>query len=305
LQLESYRKNFTSEVEEIFSDFFEGKGFRVMVRHHASRDDIFRALHAPSVVGLFWVAHSMPNGWSLTPGVDIKPELVDSEGWDVTDVFRTIHPNLRWLGLVACDSDQIVLRMYNENHHFSDAPKLRIAGFSKVIDAKEGLRELLKRSERVLNLPEVRSGYEGECSSQWGYPLKITRLTRYEKAYPAVTVQSAGIPIASFPALPIEEDALGERAQERTPVWIATPEKSLQLDLIVNSGVNYKKDPSVIDLGRISIEAPWTTGQWHVFGSGEKPLGVYSNIYKYEGSLEFSSDPQEFQSMKCGGVERR
>lgn len=300
---DSYRSN----IEKIFRNSYEPKGYDVVVIHHADQYWLHKALHDPYVVGLFWLSHTV-QGQSFADGVTSGALLLDEFGFDVSGVIGEVHPNLRFLALVGCESEKVLRAKINSFYLNYLRPNLDIATYDQKVEAKEALQQAINTSWYSLNTTEVKAGYFSKCFTRKGVEVEITRKqdwTSPDFLYPSVRIELGGEVLGVFMAtLPgfretkkvfIRESILGKVEDEQ------------DLKFIFTAGSNLKTNSNNLKLGQFFFNHSWDKATWQVFGNknakGEvQPEGINFNVYQFTG--DYSSDliaamKKEYQPFVC------
>lgn len=102
------------EYEDAFRKYFTPQGYEVVIKHQADQYHLWKALHSPTTVALFWMSHG---GWSERSCVGIGSQgmIADHRGFDVAPIFQEIHPNVRFLGVIACNAGSIIKHIFKNN----------------------------------------------------------------------------------------------------------------------------------------------------------------------------------------------
>ena len=133
-----------------FRKAFANSGYQVVVKQGASATDLADALRSPENVGVFWLSHAASDSSSHSALGDDNVVL-DQYGVDVQNVFQLVHPNLKWLAVIGCESSPILSHFIKEGI-YKDSPSLTIEDYSTTIDAEQGLIYALNASAKVLGI---------------------------------------------------------------------------------------------------------------------------------------------------------
>jgi hypothetical protein len=309
--------NYFGRLEGIFRSYVVDRGFRVRAVHEADQYDLWSTLQDPTVVGVVWVSHGA--GAFSGAGVGSEGALVDYQAFNVLPALQGIHPNLRFLGVVGCKSQE-ALEAYLRNHGvYQRNPKLVFQGFEGTIDARQGLHTLMPQAMEVLDQPSVKSGFRGACPVESGYGIRVRRQISHgyasqaeaetdlnsrpvRRRIPALRVQQRDQVLHIFPPAwngALQERVVNIRASEAL-------ESAVELKFISNVGENYWRADRPLEVGTLFIQAPWSGGLWELFARPDgTPMGVSAHVYRYRGTLEFDIQPEEYRPFICRDIPAR
>ncbi len=188
----------------------------------ADQGDLSQALLDPHTVALFWISHAGRSEEALEKSPMTHPTntltstltlsrplasgvqpadgfaILDIRGYDVTPIFSKIHPNMRFLAIISCFSDEIKTLEANLSSP-SALPQLTLYTFSHEEDALMGLRAAAKIAKSILTLPQVRSGYfPSPMPQEEGLAVVIQRDSG-DKTLPAVRIMCQNHLLAVLP----------------------------------------------------------------------------------------------------------
>ena len=81
-------------------------GLEAQVVTEATAADLKMALRDPQTTALFWVSHASPT--DSVGGLSMQGVIPDHEGANVSSLFKKIHPNVKWVGLIGCYTNTII-----------------------------------------------------------------------------------------------------------------------------------------------------------------------------------------------------
>jgi len=290
---ECYKK----KLERDFRNYFESRKYDVLVNHQANQYDLWSALHSPENVAVFWVSHS--NFYQTKDGIYAQGFVVDDQGFDLKDIFREVHPNIKFLGVVGCKSHPVLDKILNSENIKKDNVGFSWVAFSGKTDARKGLRKAIRLSEPYLNQPVVLAGYHSSCPTKMGFPIVITRHFSDSDFidYPPLRIENHGKILGVFPsakpgeAQQVLEVFLPESVAETSPA---------QFQLIATAGSRGQQLKKKFDLGELKISASWAGAQWRLFADQNGvPFGVSIHIYQYEGLDVAVGKAVEYQGYVC------
>jgi hypothetical protein len=293
-----YYEHYPQRLESAFREHFQNRGYNVVVQHDADQAVLWRALHYPGSVAVYWLSHAGDSG-PQAPGLSGGAVIVDRNGYDVTPVFQDVHPNLRFLAVIGCDSQHVLEQQLHSG--ISENPDLRLISFDHKVDAQDGLKRALEVGDRYLGLPSVRRGYEPECATRQGYEVVVTRKLPCDnaseaKTFPAVRLENSGRVLGVFTA------TRGCRTQ-RLKTYLDEsmgPVRAFELKLVEDSGTNAYMLPTDLELGELDFSEPWSGAQWRLFAdSSGHAIGVTTHVYRYTGPDRIDSPPDEYEPFEC------
>jgi hypothetical protein len=292
--LHNYKK-YPEKLESIFRGSFDDSVYDIQVIQNATADDLYRVLHSPTTAGVFWVSHEAPISWNVTPGVQIDPLLVDEHEADVKSIFRDINPNVRWVSIVACQSNLVVnwLKSQMQNDPIVSHSSAELQGFDTTIDAKKGLRQAIDQSQDVLSAPAPSA----PCLTERGVRITLTRTLSAANAsgsvfFPAMTIENNGEIVGTFPEANIDA---GQVQTAQATVYL---DPSV-LSITVNSGF----DPGLVEvafsLGSFTVSAASPLATWKVFAKPDgTPFGVTDEVLFFNGDATAVTS-ESYQPFSC------
>jgi hypothetical protein len=296
-------QHYISSLEGQFTSHFRALSStrELAVVRNANRADLFDALRDPQAIGVFWVSHGNPMDIQVGGGVlEVNSKLLDSTGADVAELFKSISPNIRWISVVSCDSNQILRAEQVEDS--------RIQGFSNLTDAHVGLAQSLSKSDSILNRPiEPKPA----CPQELGIPLTIKRTYRLSEQmptdyiFPAITVENQKTSLGSFhPVSASKLRSSGGMAVESQTIWLPISGPSDDLNIIFQSGLSSGAVPSYFELGSFSIDSGIPADKWLPFEDMKThtPFGVTWEPYLSRNKIDIHQSAQLFTPRGCGPV---
>ena len=153
-----YRSNsweVEDSLEKIFNSAFEKTDYNIVVIEKATPSDLRRELLNPDNMAVFWVSHAGLEN-NINSGIVNNGTVIDYYANDVVNLFKEIHPNMRFLGLIGCKAKNTINRFYSEGH-YDDNENLKIHSFEKIVGARSGLKKSIKASaEKLGTLKKVQ-----------------------------------------------------------------------------------------------------------------------------------------------------
>ena len=142
------------ELIRIFKSRMSPLELETRVVTNASARDLRRVLKSPLTTAVFWVGHATSG--DANSALSLNNIVVDYYGVNVADLFKDIHSNVRWIGLVGCNTKGIVqenkkLGFYRFN------PLLHIDSFDSYAVASRDLNS--SASQAYLYLATIKRRY--------------------------------------------------------------------------------------------------------------------------------------------------
>jgi hypothetical protein len=281
------------ELEKQFRKRFHNAGFEVVVKHNAEQMDLWYAMRNPRVSGLFWVSHAGASA-KLAPGFATSDAVMDMYGHNVAPIFTKVLPNLKFLGIVGCESLPF-LRRLRSNGSFSNNPGLNIFGRNRKGDARFSMFLALLQSQWQLKATPIEVSHAPDNSTNTpnvpSIPIRVTREIPEDAAPEALTSLRVEINSKIYAAFP-----KGGPGQSQTQyIFVPLPKegepalKLSDLKLNMNSALNLKPGGKPPVLGSFKIDSTALKGVWKPFAKADgTPIGVTHFLYNYQGDLTVS-----------------
>lgn len=227
-------------------------------------------LNDPNTMALFWVSHG---GYARAPkkrgtGIGATSVLVDFQKINVAKMFQKVHPNIKFLGILGCNSKQIV------GEHLNQRADLGIYMPSYSIVATWSFRVALKKFKR--HFWKNKYNYLDKDQTYKGYQFEITR--KVEKDSRALMVFAGKKLIGILDPL---------KANEIQTKEFFIPHyqniKTYDFKIILKSGLLTKNTD---DFGSISINH-YGENFWKLFAKSDgTAFGVNERIYLFKSKIE-------------------
>jgi len=155
------RRRVIRNVEKRFKQFFENNFKKqntpidFAVRHNVGALELHQTLMDPTYTAIYFISHAYSEDSSAdkqTPGLSATNVITTYDGYNVAEVFKTVNPNLKYLAVIGCYTQNILLK-YQSQGHFAGNPNLALRGFDKKIKLtgkKSGLAQTLQESLPLL-----------------------------------------------------------------------------------------------------------------------------------------------------------
>lgn len=272
------------ELANSFRRFFENS-FKVVVKHKADQADVWNTLHDPSVVAFFWFSHANASS------------VFDHYGFDLLPAFQETHPNLKFLSLIGCDTQDGV-KLLKSRGYLSSA-NLQIAAESGPVEHwQETLNKHLKNSANALaqvDKPALEMPPKKNV-------VRIQRQLRSEFGlFPAIRVElSNGKVVGTFPRSQNDETQEIEVSLEDGYVG----------DFVMNAGENLSVTTGSIgkgniDLGEFKIFGI-SNGNWVVFNDGRTRIfGETSRVMRFTQTDQLALANESLKTVKENTLPKR
>lgn len=310
------------KLEKIFKKHFRRSGYNIVVKHAVDFHQLRRELHNPNNIAVFWASHAAGTN-QYTTGSNNTGAVLSINGKDVKELFKSVHPNLRFLGLVGCDADGILREIYRQGHYRYN-PNLMTHSFKEKIDARKGLRESLKASvgslgyakkrlfflkkkkaDRLINSILFRSDFyaSGEyltvnkyfrCGKEDGFYVSGVRILEKDSAPVAIRNNERILKI-------LPGGKAGDRQEFNFYLPYHPDISRRDLKLHVDSMIHYSDDKQY--LGEFDFNSEWGT-DWRVFAKPDgETLGITKNLYLPRGTVPGHEDLVTYDEISCNDSE--
>jgi hypothetical protein len=305
--IHNYSK-YPAKLSQTFNKMFGDSGFDIQVVQNATRYDLFQALHSASNVGVFWVSHIMPVTGKSNSIVEISAPLLDYQLSDVKPLFEEMNPNIRWVSLVACDSDLVINWLKGKSPNISQTEMAEMEGFDTPIDANRGLKK-----EIGLSLPVLEKTLPNDtiktCPEIQGYPIKFHRELKAAEGdsfFPAISISVQGNDgtskiVAAFPEARLNSgETTAQDADGFIPEVLSSETNLHDLEIVFESGISPIGRAKDFQMGTLSVNAAWPNSHWSVLErSPGVPLGVTAQIFEFDGQIPSDLASQVIQPSAC------
>jgi hypothetical protein len=274
-----------SVLESILKKQFDAYPYELEVTHKATQYNLWQALHSYHTIALFWLSHAGCTEYPV-PQYAVQVVMPDFNHFDATKVLQEIHPNLRFLGIIACNSNLVVNKVNNEYSIRISNPDLEIKSFSQKISPEDGLLQAMKIAHDVVRNEEFQKGYTvRSCPSYNGYPILIKRSVPKNEIgafFPPLRVETNGGKILGF----FKAQDSHSYAEENIEIFfpLSSSLKRTHLDLIIETG-RMVSSPFALYHGHIEIVSSWNGAGWRII-----PIlqGITTKILSYDGTSNLS-----------------
>lgn len=294
-----------NQLEKNFRRSFASSGYRLKVIHDASASDLEQTLRAPENIGVFWVSHAAAGDDNVDTTLGRDDVILDVYGENVKDIFQVIHPNLRYLAVIGCESES-VFEGFKKSGTYINNPNLLFTYFNKPVDALRSLNYALNQwsilldnesfnedADCYVDIPKIESNPKllteapRNCLEvQSGIDMKIKRTI---DSNADITTMTPVMIYLGDHFLTILPQAHPGKTQEKN---IFIPNDILQAELkaaggnlTITASSGFDGLPSVKpDFGHFSFNS--ALGDWDLFVDKKgKAVGVTSNLFTHHGPV--------------------
>ena len=265
------------ELVRFFTQRIGPMGFETEVITNATAFDLSKALQSPTTGALFWVGHASQN--INSEGLSFQGVVVDSLGNDVSQLFRNVHENIRWIGLIGCNAKSIIDEFRSQGS-YKNNPVL-------TIDSPDGLAIASKdlsysTGQALLTLSTIKKRWPGFICD-WekklgrehlGIPLEVYRKSPENPENAVSLIIKARNYLVGYL----------DSSENSNVFWVPSHVDISQLEVIQTS---IKVDPPPLDELIISANSVnKKTLTWNVLrrASGER-LGATRNVFSIDKDL--------------------
>ncbi len=293
-------------LEKIFLKHFKKSGYEIVIKEKVDQETLWKELHNPENIALFWVSHAKEQT-QLTDGISNDAAVVDYYGNDVKDLFKNVHPNMKFLSLVGCNAESLI-NNYKSSGEYSNNPNLRVHSFDKKIDARKGLRKSIKASAKSLGFYKNTFGKGGQIYStpevQNSFSSNIACLAKEEvfeisiERYTNQAGPSVALKINSKILTMLPKSAAGELNNYKFFVPSSLIKSPSDLKITIDSNQFYSSER--IELGEFTITPVNFLGKWKLFAKKDgTPIGITKNLLRYSGEIPSQDMATEKQIYQC------
>lgn len=244
-------------------------GNNLIYINKATTHHLYQYLNDPETMALFWISHGghakIKNNNS---GIGATSILIDFDKVNVAKIFQKVHPNIKYLGILGCNSWQIV------KDHFDKRDDLGYYIPSRSIVATWSFRVALKKFKR--HYWKKKYSYLDHPILMDGYPITITR--NVSSAAKALMV------FAGKKLIGIFEPTNNSQIQTKTFYIPDQPNiKNYDFKIILKSGqLGLNKD----DFGTIEVSQD-NHHFWKLFAKSDgTPFGINERIFVFKNNIQ-------------------
>lgn len=155
LELKSKHERY---LEEKFQKYLRNSGLNLVIHHQVDPVKLSEVIQDPETEAIIWVSHAAKEKEQV-PGRSAPAVIMDIHGNDVKNFFSTIPQNVRFLGIVGCQAEEI-FNGFKARGNYSQNPNLEIMSFRKKVSLQGGIKKVSKRLAQVLKVPAAMTAIE-------------------------------------------------------------------------------------------------------------------------------------------------
>lgn len=227
---------------------------------------LYNHLTDKDTIALIWLSHGAYTKTSADSPMAVSPKLLDFKMRDLAFIFKKIHPNIQFLGVVGCNSKQI----FSETNLEQSGASIYLP--KRKIIATWGLRRAIRKLKRVLKKNNAPALSQRPILAK-GHRIDIERSTLGE----AFAVYAGDHILGVMP-----------KTLKRQSFYLP---KGLTPKIVLKTGTSPFSSEDVF--GDISIYS--NSGEWKVFSKPDgTPFGVNERIFKLRDPL-LEGDLEEYE----------
>jgi hypothetical protein len=92
----------------MMKEFGSDETYDIVIKHRADQEDLFNSLNDSQTHAVFWLSHGGYTKVGNSKGVAATPMLLDFQKDNVAKTFQKIHPHVKFVGVIGCNSKQIL-----------------------------------------------------------------------------------------------------------------------------------------------------------------------------------------------------
>lgn len=247
----------TWQLEKKFKKVFKDSHHDIRIHHKAGPRELHQALTSSETVALIWVSHAASEQ-DLGHGYKAGEVILDYWGNDVKNFFTLVPENLKFLGLVGCEANQII-EGFRDRGHYEAFPHLEIKSFDYKVRLSRGFKETLKSAVLALQKGEAISD---TSEIPVTFYLQRTTLSAQDGLH------SGWVEIGDRVLTFFEDQETHERSSSiSTKIWENIKNKNIRF-FKVRGG-----EQSEDGLGHLQVNIDQREGVWNLFARRGKPIG--------------------------------
>lgn len=258
--------------------------FKRVVHHQADQELLYKYLNDPETHGVFWLSHGGFLRSSSRTALKPAPMLFDFRGDNVAKTFKKIHPNVKFLSIIGCNSKQIMegIIPHREDLHYY-IPGKRVTAVRGTKVATRVFRYFYHRTQVVKLDHDI---------NELGYPIKVTRTTTSEfPEYRSLRVMVGNKLVSMLPKL-----KANSVAEYTLFVPFQQNYSRTDLKIVFDSGQNPFDSTDYI--GQLEVAYDHQS-LWRLFSkpNGE-PFGVNERIFIFKGQQNIFTQARYYTLFK-------
>lgn len=254
LELKSKHVNY---LENKFQKYLKNSGLNLVVHHQVDPIKLSEVIKDPETEAIIWVSHAAKEKEQV-PGRSAPAVIMDIQGNDVKNFFSSIPLNIKFLGIVGCQAEEI-FNGFRERGNYSHNPNLEIMSFRKKVSMQGGIKKVSKRLAYLLKNPSPETQVDAQ---------EMVEFSLSRSDFDTVTTQSSWVEFGDKVLGVFREDEMGPILGEMPRViYEAMENKNIKHNRLHLAD---QKDES---FDRLEITSYEPETWWKLFELRGKPLG--------------------------------
>lgn len=141
-------------LEKKFRKAFEKSDLKVVIHHQVKPETLYEVMTSEETEIALWVSHAAGKNAAF-PGMSAQNVILDLWGNDVKNFFTLIPQNLKFLGMIGCES-KLIFDDFKSRGNYEFTPDLAIMSFDKKVRLYSAFKETLKEAVKHIYRPAPR-----------------------------------------------------------------------------------------------------------------------------------------------------
>lgn len=141
-------------LEKKFRKAFEKSDLKIVIHHQVNPKTLHEIMTSPETEIALWISHAAGEHPTM-PGMTSQNIILDFWGNDVKNFFTLIPENLKFLGMVGCQS-KLIFDDFKARGNYELTPDLTIMSFDKKVRLYSAFKKTLKEAIKHINRPLPR-----------------------------------------------------------------------------------------------------------------------------------------------------
>lgn len=254
-------------LENTFNKALKDSGLKLVIHHNVDPKTLYQVMTSEETEAVVWVSHAAKEKEQV-PGRTAEAIIMDVHGNDVKNFFTTIPKNLRFLGIVGCQS-QSIIDGFRARGNYDQSPDLEIMSFAKKVAMQSGFKKTLQQAKLSLAKEKPTS----EVIQEDNVSISITK----ENFETSPSLQSTWIEFGDRVLGIFDENeiAIADASIPRT-IWNKLENKNIKHNRVLH------QDAREESLGKLILQTNEPVS-WKLFELRGKPLGgKHQHLYQYK-----------------------
>lgn len=274
--------NIEAKLEKIFKRKLKNYPFDLKVIHRADQQILSRELTQKENDAVFWVSHGAfigPKRMKQSAGVSPVSMILDYNRDNVAPVFQKVHPAIQFLGIIGCNSKQILETYKTESLWKTEHTHAPLEYISKVKSiATLALKRSIRKFTKAWKYKRLK---KSDAKFKYGnYPITIKRTIPV--GTPKGEIRSLRVMNNGHFLGIIDKTNAGETIQKTFYLSKKSYRTNSSFQIELNTGESVYKEKSQIHFGKIKLTHKGIE-KWKVFAkkTGEA-FGVNKRIFLFK-----------------------